>query len=81
MFPGMARDGKVDPRLGPVLKKFRDESGLTQEALGPTAGITTGTLSKIETGQTGCTWMTVVQIIDALGVTLSELAAAVENAS
>jgi len=67
-----------DPALGPVLKALREQRGLTQEALGPMAGITTGTLSKIETGQTNCAWVTVMQIIDALGVTLSELAAAIE---
>lgn len=67
-----------DPALGPVLKALRERRGLTQEALGPMAGITTGTLSKIETGQTSCAWSTVIQIIDALGVSLSELAKAVE---
>ncbi len=73
MFPPMP-----DPALGPVLKALREQRGLTQEVLGPMAGITTGTLSKIETGQTNCTWMTVMQIIDALGVSLSQLAKAVE---
>jgi DNA-binding XRE family transcriptional regulator len=67
-----------DPALGPVLKAFREQRGFTQEALGPMAGITTGTLSKIETGQTSCAWSTVIRIIDVLGVSLAELAAAIE---
>jgi DNA-binding XRE family transcriptional regulator len=67
-----------DPALGPVLKALREKRSLTQEVLGPMAGITTGTLSKIETGQTSCAWVTVMQIIDALGVSLAELAAAIE---
>lgn len=75
MFPPVS-----DPVLGPVLKAFREKCGLTQEVLGPMAGITTGTLSKIETGQTSCAWLTVMQIIDALNVSLAELAAAIEAA-
>ena len=67
-----------DPALGPVLKQLREERGITQETLGPQAGITTGTLSKIETGSTSCAWSTVIQIIDALDVSLAELAKAVE---
>ncbi len=67
-----------DPALGPVLKRLREERGLTQEVLGPMAGITTGTLSKIETGSTSCAWSVVMQIIDALGVSLAELANAIE---
>jgi transcriptional regulator with XRE-family HTH domain len=67
-----------DPALGPVLKRLREDRGLTQEALTTRAQITTGTLSKIETGATSCAWITVMQIIDALDVPLVKLAKAVE---
>ncbi len=68
----------IDPALGPVLKRLREERGLTQEVLGPMAGITTGTLSKIETGATSCAWSVVIQLIDALDVSLPELAKLIE---
>ncbi len=43
------------------------------------AQITTGTLSKIETGSASCAWSTVIQIIDALDVSLVRLAKAIET--
>lgn len=68
-----------DPRLGPALKRLREGRGLTQEAVTERAHITTGTLSKIETSTTSCAWTTVIQIIDALGVTLRDLADEIER--
>jgi transcriptional regulator with XRE-family HTH domain len=64
--------------LAAALKQLRAESGITQETLAFHAGITVGTLSKIELGQTSPAWTTVSSIADALGVSLVELAAAVE---
>lgn len=79
MFPAMPQGPPPDPALGPVLKQLREARGLTQEQLAYEAKITTGTLSKIETGQASPAWATVRQIIAALDVTLAELAAAVES--
>jgi transcriptional regulator with XRE-family HTH domain len=64
--------------LAAAVKQLREERGITQEALAFHAGITVGTLSKIELAQTSRAWATVSAIADALGVTLTELAAAVE---
>jgi transcriptional regulator with XRE-family HTH domain len=67
-----------DPVLGPILKALREARGLTQEQLAPLAQITTGTLSKVETGQTSCGWSTVRLIAKALDVSMAELGAAID---
>lgn len=43
------------------------------------SGISTGAIARIELGQSSPAWVTVRQIAEALGVSLSELAAAVES--
>jgi transcriptional regulator with XRE-family HTH domain len=68
-----------DPALAAVLKRLRDERGTTQETLAFHAGITVGTLSKIELAQASPAWATVRLIADALDVSLTELAAAIET--
>ncbi len=65
--------------LAAALKRLREERGITQETLAFHAGITVGTLSKIELAQTSPAWVTVSSIADALSVSLAELAAAVES--
>ena len=65
--------------LAAALRGLREDRGLTQEALAHEAGVTVGTLSKIELGQASPAWATVRQIAEALDVTLMELAAAVED--
>jgi transcriptional regulator with XRE-family HTH domain len=67
-----------DPVLGPILKALREARGLTQEQLAPLAQITTGTLSKVETGQTSCGWSTVRLIAKALDVSMTALGAAID---
>jgi DNA-binding XRE family transcriptional regulator len=67
-----------DPALAAVLKRLRDERGTTQETLAFHAGITVGTLSKIELAQASPAWATIRSIAGALGVSLAELAEAVE---
>jgi transcriptional regulator with XRE-family HTH domain len=69
-----------DPALASVLRRLRLEQGATQEALAHDSGITTGSLARIELGQSSPAWTTVRQIADALDVTMVEIAAAVEAA-
>ncbi len=69
-----------DPALAAALKRLREKRGITQEQLAHDAGITTGTLSKIELGQTNPSWTTVRLIARALDVSLVELAEAVAAA-
>jgi transcriptional regulator with XRE-family HTH domain len=61
-----------------VLRRLRVERGATQEALAYRSGITTGTLARIELGQASPAWATVRRIVEALDVSLVELASAVE---
>ncbi|MGH2902792.1 MAG: helix-turn-helix domain-containing protein [Solirubrobacteraceae bacterium] len=68
----------ADLALAAVLRRLRTDRGLSQEAVAHRAGISYTTLAKIELGTASPAWATVRSIADALGITLSELAAAVE---
>lgn len=69
-----------DPALAAAIRGLRGARGITQEALAHDANITAGTLSRIELGTTTPSWSTVRALCQALGVTLTELAQAVEGA-
>ena len=69
-----------DPALGLAIKALRDARNLTQEELASQAGMTFGTVSRMESAKSAPAWATVMQVIDALGVSLLELARAVEKA-
>ena len=77
-MPQSPSAGRADPALAAVLRRLRLEHGESQEALAFKSGLTSGSLTRIELGQSSPEWATVRRIIDALGVTLTELAAAVE---
>ncbi len=68
-----------DPALAAVLRHLRHQSGLSQEALAVRAGVTIGALSRMERGVTAPAWGTVRAVAIALGVSLHELGAAVEE--
>jgi transcriptional regulator with XRE-family HTH domain len=70
----MGRPDEPQPALGKAIRQLREKRGATQEALAYEAGITTGTLSLIERGQSNPAWGTVKSIAKALGVSVSELA-------
>jgi transcriptional regulator with XRE-family HTH domain len=67
-----------DRELGRAVRRLREERGLTQEELASRAGTTFGTVSRIESAKSAPAWWTVRKIADALGVSMAELAAAVE---
>ena len=73
-----APDHPVDAALAGVLRHLREDRGLSQEATARAADIALNTYSRIELGQASPAWVTVRSIADALDVTLTELAAAVE---
>jgi transcriptional regulator with XRE-family HTH domain len=75
---GVPRAPDPDPALSAVLKRLREERKVTQETLAFHAGLSVGTLGRIEVGRTAPSWDSVCRIIDALGVSLSELAKAIE---
>jgi transcriptional regulator with XRE-family HTH domain len=61
-----------------VLRRLRADRGMTLEALAFKSGVSIGSLGRIELGRSSAAWSTVSQIADALGVSLTELAVAVE---
>jgi transcriptional regulator with XRE-family HTH domain len=69
-----------DQTLANVLRQLRQHSGSTQEDLAHDAGITVASLARIERGQTNPQWTTLRRIVSALGITLTDLMTAVENA-
>jgi transcriptional regulator with XRE-family HTH domain len=77
MFTTMAQ---VDRALAATLRRLREERGIAQEELAHMAGISTGSLSRIERELASPAWTSVRSIAEALDVSLAELAKAVERA-
>jgi transcriptional regulator with XRE-family HTH domain len=71
----------ADKALAAVLRQLRERKGLSQESVAYQAGVTTGSLARIELGQSSPAWVTVRRVAAALGVTLVELAEAVERSA
>jgi transcriptional regulator with XRE-family HTH domain len=74
----MARSLPPDPSLARALLELRQARGLSQEAVSHGAEITLGAYGKIERSETAPSWVTVRSIAHSLGVTMSELGAAVD---
>jgi transcriptional regulator with XRE-family HTH domain len=70
------RSAKPDPKLAAILKRVREERGLSQEHVAWHASISVSTLAKIEHAQTAPHWDSVMRILKALDISLAELAAA-----
>jgi transcriptional regulator with XRE-family HTH domain len=69
----MGRPDEPQPALGKAVRQLREKRGATQEALAHKAGVTTGTLSLIERGQSNPAWGTLKGIAVALGISMGEL--------
>jgi transcriptional regulator with XRE-family HTH domain len=69
---------ETDRALAATMRSLREERGLAQEALAQKAGISTGSLSRIERGVASPAWATVRCIADALDISLIELVDFVE---
>ncbi|HTB71234.1 MAG TPA: helix-turn-helix transcriptional regulator [Solirubrobacteraceae bacterium] len=80
MFLNMPRAPKPDPALAAAVRALREASGLTRETLAFQAGITSGSLARIELAQASPGWDTVRRIARALDVSISRLAVAIEAA-
>lgn len=78
-MPVVARPSSPDLRLARAIRDLRQRDDRSQEAIAHSAGLTVSAYARIERGETNPTWTTVAQIAGALGVSLAELAAAVEN--
>jgi DNA-binding XRE family transcriptional regulator len=67
-----------DPDLAPVLRRLREQRGLSQEAVARRAGISLNSYARIEGGLANPSWTTGRAIAEALDVTLEELGRLVE---
>ena len=62
----------MDLLIGPKIKNLRLRSDLTQDELARRSGLTKGFISQLENDQTSIGVDSLADIVDALGVTLSE---------
>lgn len=67
------------PQVGPVLREYRLERGLTQEELARRAGLSMRYVSLVETGKNNPTMVAVGRLLHVLGVTWMELAARLDG--
>lgn len=70
----MGLPSQPQPALGESIRRLREKGQISQEDLAHAAGITTGTLSRLERGLSNPTWSTVNNIATALDVSMVELA-------
>jgi transcriptional regulator with XRE-family HTH domain len=75
------RPENPQPALGAAIRAIRDERDLKQLDVAEDASVTVAHLSKIETGKVNPTWSTVQAIANALGVTITDLAARSEDST
>ena len=78
MFLPMSRAPAPDPALAAVLRRLREDRGLTMESLAFKSGVSIGSLGRIERGRSSAAWSTIRQLADALDVSMAELGAAVD---
>jgi transcriptional regulator with XRE-family HTH domain len=71
---------RPNPALGITLRRLREERGLTLEDVAYQAGVTVGSLARIELVQSSPRWETVRSILPVLGVPLTRFAVALEAA-
>jgi transcriptional regulator with XRE-family HTH domain len=68
----------TDPALGRAIRQLREQRGLTQEELATHAGMTFGTVSRLESAKSAPAWATVRALLETLDVSLSDLARTIE---
>jgi transcriptional regulator with XRE-family HTH domain len=69
----MGGPDQPQPALGTAIRQLREGREMTQEALAQSAGVTTGTVSLIERGQSNPAWGTVKAIAVALHISVADL--------
>jgi ribosome-binding protein aMBF1 (putative translation factor) len=75
----VSRDAEPDAALAAALRRLREERRVSREALALRAGLATGTLARIELARAAPGWDTVRRLAGALGVSLVDVALAVED--
>jgi transcriptional regulator with XRE-family HTH domain len=81
-MPANGHSGAVvqrDQELAAAIRRLRMERGLTQEHLAFEADLTTSSLARVERGEADPHWTTLLRILAALGTSLTDLAAVVED--
>ena len=77
---GVSRRPAPDEALAAALRELREERDESRRTLARRAGISAGSLARIELGQASPAWTTVRQIAQALNLSPRELGAVVERA-
>jgi transcriptional regulator with XRE-family HTH domain len=75
----MSHAAKPDLALAAAIRSLREERGMTREAVAFHAGITNGSLARIELAQSAPKWSTVRLIATAMDVPLVALARMIED--
>lgn len=71
---------KPDRVLSATVRRLREKSGITREALAMEAGVTVGVLARIELAQASPSWDTFKRLAGALDLSISQLSAAIDDA-
>ena len=73
LAPDLATHRSIEARIGETARELRKSLGLTVAELAAAAGISTGMLSKIETGSTSASLSTLSALAQSLNVPMSQL--------
>jgi len=65
--------------LGEALRELRRQAGMTQKQLASKARADDTYISQVETGRRDIRWSTVTRLLLALGVSVTDLATAIER--
>jgi transcriptional regulator with XRE-family HTH domain len=65
--------------VGGALRALRHRAGLTQEAVASRSGIDVTYISQVENGRRGVRWHTVMRLLRALDMSVSDLAAEIDT--
>lgn len=65
--------------IGILLRKCREQKGLSQENIADALGVTSSAISKIEMGKTKAKFETIIQFCNAMQVNLSDILSSEES--